>query len=166
MNDDATRGQWLDVTAAIEAAKHGIANYELDNSDEVASAMSEGRPKSALLVRRLDDPLRSYYLVPWESEEGVGLVARVDAETGELLGAATFSRPAPYPFITAAQALDLVLDEFKAGTVGELKLVWKPCRESTSPLRPLYQIPYIDRLLYMDMDGKIYSELTPLGRGG
>jgi hypothetical protein len=166
MNDEDTRGRWLDILAAIESAKQGIVGYDLENSGEVASAIRDGRPKTAFLVRRLDDPHRSYYLIPWESEEGVSLVAQVDAETGKLLGVATFSRPTPQPFITAEKALEIAMKKFQGETTGEPSLVWKPCRQSTSPLRPLYQIPHMDKLVYVDMDGTIHPELTPLGRGG
>lgn len=166
MNSDYQEYRLISRKAAIRAAKNGIATHELAISKGISSALVKGKPKSALLVRRLDDPHLSYYLVPWESNKGVGLIARVDAATAEFLGVATFMSPTPFPFITAENALDLVIQKFNRKIKSKPILVWKPCRESTSPQRPFYQIPYSDSYVYVDMNGIIYSELTPLGLGG
>ncbi len=85
----------INQAAAIKAAKKGIVTNKLAMTKEISSALVNGKPKSAFLVWHLDDPNLSYDLIPWEGEDGVGLVARVDAATAEFLGVATFTSPTP-----------------------------------------------------------------------
>ena len=78
----------------------------------------------------------------------------------------TYSRPMPSPYLKPEQAIDRVATRFPQATLGPPRLVWSPRRESTSPIRPFYQIPLDDRVVYVDMEGGILDELTPLGLGG
>jgi hypothetical protein len=43
-------------------------------------------------------------------------------------------------------------------------LVWKPCRESWSPHLPFYQIVVGPHVLYLRLDGQVFTQLTT-GRG-
>ena len=43
-------------------------------------------------------------------------------------------------------------------------LVWKPCRESWSPHLPFYQIVVGPHVLYVRLDGQVFTQLTS-GRG-
>ena len=156
---------WIGREAAIELAIRGVE--KIDRQLPQSAGLSDlGTPRSALLVLLLEHPGNGYYLVPWESEEGVGMIARVDAKTGELLGATAARDFSPYPFLSVESAIQIIQLDFPAEEIGEPRLVWKPCRESTTPSRPLFQVPFKDGSIYVDMDGKIFNELTPLGRGG
>ena len=156
---------WIDAEAAIQVALRGIEKIDLTLLQS-AEPTAIGSPRRALLVTRLDQAESAYYLVPWESEEGVGLIARVDAAAGEMLGAATVSSPTPYPFLSSERAVEILRCVYPTHEIGEPRLVWKPCRESTSPFRPLFQFRGKDESIYMDMDGGVFKALTPLGRGG
>lgn len=132
----------------------------------MAHTIQKGYPGIPLLVERLDEPLSAYYLIPWIITEGVGFVVEVDASSGIMLGETTFPKPTPSPFLSQEDAFDCVAQKFPQYTLGRIRLVWQPCRESTSPVRPFYQISFNKGILYVDMDGSIFQELTPLGRGG
>ena len=157
---------WIDATAAVDAARRGILDYGLDREPAVALTIQSGHPRAPLLVERLDEPGNAYYLIPWLITEGVVFVVEVDAASGVMLGATTFPKPTPSPFLTPDEALDCAAREFPQHTFGKPRLVWRPCRESTSPVRPFYQISFDKGVLYIDMDSSIFQELTSLGRGG
>jgi hypothetical protein len=157
---------WIDATAAVEAARQGVLDYGLIRDPAVALAIQSGRPGTPLLVERLDEPESAYYLIPWMTTEGVVFVVEVDASSGVMLEATTFPKPTLSPFLTPSEALDYVAQKFPGRTFGEPRLVWRPCRESTRPMRPFYQIPFDKGVLYVDMDGSIFPEPTPLGFGG
>lgn len=157
---------WVGGDRATEGARRGILEYGLDNDPALASAARGGQPDTPLLVDRLDDPGNAYYLVPWMTAEGVAFVVKVDASTGAMLSATTFSRPIRSPFLTPNEALDSVRRMLPHDALGRPRLVWRPCRESTNPSRPFYEIPLDEGVLYVDMDGSVIVELTPLGLGG
>ncbi len=157
---------WIDAAAAVDTARRGILDHGLDRDPAVAFAIRNGYPGSALLVKRLDKPENAYYLIPWVITEGVVFVVEVDANSGIMLGTTTFPKPSPSPFLTPDEAKDCVVRKFPQRKFGNPRLVWRPCRESTSPIRPFYEIPVNKDFLYVDMDGLIVLELTPLGLGG
>ena len=43
--------------------------------------------------------------------------------------------------------------------------VWRPCRESLSPYYPFKLVSYGDHRLYVRIDGRVFTSLTPAGRG-
>ena len=167
MTNPHTNETWIDTAAAVDAGRRGIIEYGLNREPAVALAIQSGHPGTPLLVERLDEPENAYYLIPWMTTEGVVFVVQVDASSGAMLGATTFPKPTPSPFLTPDDALDHVGRKFPQHTFGTPRLVWQPCRESTSPVRPFYQIPYSDKgVFYVDMDGSVFPEPTPLGLGG
>ena len=157
---------WIDATAAIEAAELGIHNLGLTRDPAVVHTTKSGYPASPFLVERLDKPGNAYYLIPWVVTEGVVFLANVDAVSGVMLGVTTFPRPVSSPLVTPDEAVNLAVQKFPRRAFGKPRLVWQPCRESTSPTRPFYQILSDEGTLYVDMDGSILPELTPLGLGG
>lgn len=161
-----TRGTRIDAVEAVDAARRGILDYSLDRDPSVKSALKTGHPETPLLVERLDRPGDAYYLVPWRIKEGVVFIVEVDAATGAMLASSTFPNPIPSPFLLPEEAAHFAAREFPQYTLGKPRLVWKPCRESTSSMRPFYQIPCDHGFLYVDMDGSTLLELTPLGLGG
>jgi hypothetical protein len=159
-------GPWIDPVDAVDVARRGIHDYGLDRDPIVAFTIQNGCPMTPLLVERVDKREQAYYLIPWLITEGVVFVAEVDAASGVMLGATTFSKPAPSPFLTIDEAFDIVGRKFPQRATGESRLVWRPCRESTSPMYPFYQIPFDKGFLYVNMEGSIFTELTPLDLGG
>ena len=158
--------KWIDGNVAVDIAKHSILEYGLDRDPAVEFSIQNGCPSTPLFVERLDEPENAYYLIPWMMSGDVIFVVEVDAVSGIMLGTITFQEPTPSPFLMPEKALDCVAQKFPQYTFGKPRLVWKPCRESTSPIRPFYEIPFEKGVLYVDMDGLIFTELTPLGYGG
>ena len=112
-----------------------------------APHLPPGEPGAARLVERLDGG-PAYYLVPW----GKAGIVQVDAGTGGVLGVTLFQQPAESPLLPAIEGA---------------RLVWQPCQESTSPVRPFYEVARPNgRTSYVDMSGRVLDRLTPLGKGG
>jgi hypothetical protein len=137
-----------------------ITEFEAAEAARRAPHLPPGEPGLPRLVERLDGG-PAYYLVPWEAPGGTAGLVQIEAGQGGVLGVTPFQRPGPSPLLAPEQARD-------AAAGGEvLRLVWQPCQESTSPVRPFYEIARADgRRSYVDMSGRALDRLTPLGRGG
>jgi hypothetical protein len=152
--------------AAKAAAKRGIAGVRFDSQPNVASALAAGHAGVPVLVRRLDKPASDYYLVPWADDRGIVLVIQIDAERGVMSSAAALRVPLSQLVPSAEEARDVVFDQFKQRIVGEPELVWQPCRESASPLQPLYRIAVESGEAFVGVDGSVHPCLTPFDKGG
>ncbi len=96
---------WISEAVAVTTAEHAMATQELLDEDARLAAR-DGRPDAPLLVVRLDEVDVGYYLVPWRTTEGIGLIVRVDAATGQLLGFQEFGAPLPPGLLRAEQAIE------------------------------------------------------------
>lgn len=166
MKNNRSGDQFIDIAAAIQSAEIGMSKLIPPKNSEISAFLSKSKPISALFVKRLDTPEQSYYLIPWKSSKGIGLIAQVNATSGVFLGVAEYRKPIAFPFISADRALSIANQIVSGEPIGSPVLVWKPCRESTNPQRPFYQIAYKNKNIYVDMDGNVLSNLSPLGRGG
>jgi hypothetical protein len=151
---------------ATEAAIRGIRKYGLESDPGIAAAVSDGQPGVPLLIKRFGQQEGYYYLIPWLTKEGTALIAEVDANNGMMGSVSSLAKPIPHLFLEPDKAINIVSRKFPGRKFGKPLLVWRPCRETTSPLRPLYEIPFEGGVLYVDMDGAVFPSLTPLGLGG
>ncbi len=156
---------WIDERAAVAAAKRAIETANLLSEDAERLA-HEGIPGEPLFVVRLDATDVAYYLIPWRTDAGVAAVVRVDARSGELLGIQEYEAGTSEALLTAERAVELAQTDAAADVVGTPRCVWRPCRESTTPFRPVFQIPHAGGVLFVDMSGAVHTSLTALGRGG
>lgn len=153
----------INPTQAAQAAERGLRTIE---DPEMASAYAGGHSGTALLVKRIDQPDRDYYLVPWQDQRGVVLVAQVDASSGEMSSAAVLPTPLPSIVMSPAEARRIVEARLKLRVTGEPILVWRPSRESASPLQPLYRVEVDGGEAFVGVDGSVYRSLTLFGKGG
>jgi hypothetical protein len=151
---------------AIEAAKKGLHELGLQTNARMASALDGVHVGVPLFVKRLDEPNRGYYLVPWISKAGVTLIIEVDAMTGTMSSFFPLPQAMPSLAMNAEQAIAAVSDKLGRQATGEPQLVWRPCRESSSPVRPFYQIKTAEGDVYVNMDGKVYTRLASFEKGG
>lgn len=125
-----------------------------------------GRAGDPRLVERLDQPGIAYFLVPWLVDGGeVGLI-KLEAESGRLLGFSTYSKPGKGKLLSLPESEALVRRQYPGQNVRSQRLVWQPCRQSTSPYLPFAEVVIDDRFVFVTMDGEVLEELTPLGFGG
>ena len=150
--------------AVIEAARRGIERFGLDKRPDVAAALSTGHVGELILVKRLDEPERGYYLVTWGDEQGIRLIAEVDANTVELTSAVAAAQS--QLMIDMTEARRLVLEKSSQEVLGEPQIVWHPCRESSSPYLPFYRFTTAEGMVFVRGDGALYTSLTPFGKGG
>lgn len=139
-----------------------IKDAEAAEAARRAPHLPPGEPGAPRLVERLDGG-PAYYLVPW----GTAGIIQVDAAQGGVLGVTLFQQPDPSPLLSPAQALEAAAGGDLETTLTGVRLVWQPSQESTSPVRPFYEIAWSDgRKAYVDMSGRALDRLTPLGKGG
>lgn len=167
MSDEKyTPEKWIDEKTIKKIAKRELVGYSIRRNHTIENFVHQGSLGTPLLVERIDKSNSAYYLVPWEITEGIVFLIEIDAKEGHLLGIVTYPKPIKFLFLSRSKALEAVSAKFPHYTFVKPKLVWKPCQESTSPIRPFYQIQFQKGNIYVDMEGLIYGDLTPLGKGG
>ncbi|MEB3361000.1 MAG: hypothetical protein VKI42_02615 [Synechococcaceae cyanobacterium] len=173
----------ISAKQTLELASAALNDYRLQES-ELGASFREGRLGRPVLVQRLDRPNDYYYLTPWEQSDGIMGFLDVDARFGVFKSARAFSHPERELLIGARSSrglLEAITRRLNHKTFelpneqGRFKvfpgtycippvLVWKPCRESWSPHLPFYQIVVGPHVLYVRLDGQVFSQLTT-GRG-
>jgi hypothetical protein len=157
---------FISPMVAIRAAERGLQKIDFDKNPDLAATYLGGHAGVPLLVTRLDQPDRDYYLVPWQDQRGIVLVVQVDASSGDMLSAAVLPAPMARIAMTPDEARRVVETRLKQHILSEPKLVWRPSRESVSQLQPLYQIAVDGGDVFVDVDGSVHQSLTPFGKGG
>ena len=143
-------------------------------SSRLRVALDSVEAKLAYLVQRLDDPDLYYYIVTFQASAKETARVVVDAFNGTLRQASGIEREGDSlkPYIPAPAALarlhsyaevapDALRFRVRTGTVGQHPvLVWKPCKQSTSPFLPFYQLSIGDSFVYYRVDGEEFDALT------
>jgi len=150
----------------MQEARRGLQNVRLEHDPPAAAARAAGHAGTPLFVTRLDTPKHDYYLVPWQDQRGIVFVVQVDAWSGIMSSSAVLPSPLPRLVMSPEEARRLVADRLGRTVIGEPDLVWQPCRESASPLQPLYHVALDNGEAFVGVDGSIYPSLTPFGKGG
>jgi hypothetical protein len=173
----------ISAKQTLELAANGLKDYGILES-EFGASFREGRLGRPMLVHRLDRPNDYYYLTPWEQSDGIMGFLDVDARFGQFKSARTLSQPERDLLIgprSSRGLLEAITRRINHKTFelpneqGRFKvypgtycippvLVWKPCRESWSPHLPFYQIVIGPHVLYVRLDGQVFTQLTT-GRG-
>ena len=137
------QGKMISETEAIDIA------YEF-------LGIQENKDAFGYLVWRLDQLDKAYWLVMIGSQQSIHTVANVDAASGALLEWANLSEPNTWSLLTPEQVSTFIGDI----EVQEMRLVWKPCQASLSPLYPLWEVRITGNIIYVDHQGKIWHELS------
>jgi len=142
---------------ACDVLLNAIADRRLHYSaalTEVESAYQAGEPQ---LVSRLDVPGAHYYLIPLLRANSQVALGRVDAQQGSFMGfsSSAGSEPALHDARGLRYASPQVVPD----------LVWRPCRESPSPLEPFHRVIGPDGIAFRSQAGRTFSALTPFGAG-
>jgi hypothetical protein len=148
----------IDARTAVEEASRGLHSVL---GDAAVRSLAQAHPGTPLLVARIDDPNGDYYLVPWENERGVAVIVQVNARSGAMASLAELPSPQPGIVITPDDAVRAV-----PNARGIPRLVWQPCRESSSAFLPFYRIDTGEGAVFVRGDGRVFQTLTPFGRGG
>jgi len=159
--------------SAIEEAQRAAAAL-LQTSARWRPGLAAREPDTPLLVQRLDRYDDYYYIVPFKRGHAETARLVIDATTGKFTEASAIEKEgeslAPYkPPLSPLDAcygrpLDLPAVRnrvLRQGTIGKhAVLVWRPCKESSSPLLPFHLLTIGDRVVYVRVDGQIFDELT------
>ena len=123
--------------------------------------LSETVPVWGWVVRRLDQPGKSYYLAVFGGEDEAVAAAVVDIWDGAVQITVELSGHAQLA-VDEVRALELA--GLGAGSAAEL--VWRPCRASYSPLYPIWAVRKGEETIYVDQQGRIWSALDTGSPGG
>jgi hypothetical protein len=176
----------ISPATAQARAMAGLEQWGLVTRDDWRRALPVGRiaPREPFLVQRLDDQ-SFYYLVPIGSPDpkgGVGAVVRVDAFTGEYLETSAVSAADTHNSRSwGTRAADLGSEAATRAKIAEQRVplpglgghliappegvgvhpsfVWRPCRESLSPIMPFRLITIGDRVFYLRLDDVLFDAL-------
>lgn len=164
---------------AIEFSQIGLRRYNLFQYGFIDRALKNAVPGKPTLVNETDQLNAYYYLVPYEVGKAVIVHTKVDARFGGFRGLQLLNKPLPNPFLSKDRALKLILGKrFELpDVVGRVilfpgivsvapMLVWRPCLESMSPYLPFYQINVGPHVIYIRVDGEVFTKLTPAAFGG
>jgi hypothetical protein len=170
----------LAVLITAEEAVHRAqtaAQELLRRSDRWRIALVSADPGTPLCVQRLDLDDSYYYIVPYriKTRETARLI--VDAATGQFTDAGGIEThdASLAPYVDPVAALERYHGRslelpgvgkriIRPGTVGHHPVaVWKPCRQSTSPSSPFFQMSVGDRLVYLSADGRKWFDALTTG---
>lgn len=173
----------LPAVLAMELARRGLEEYRLADSQYARATLANGDFGTPRLVQRLDRANEFYYLTPWERDGAILGMIDIDARFGFFKSMGLLAQPAPNWIIAAGgrryrESIARLVDNkrfelangkgrftvFPATYCIAPVLVWKPCRESWSPHLPFYQLAVGSNLLYVRVDGRVFTQLTS-GRG-
>lgn len=150
---------------AAAAAQNAVRQLRGHDHQALAEAIASAVLQTPVFVRMLDRPNQSYYLAPWRSARGIVAIVQVDAASGAMRSAAMFPEPLVELLLPKDRARSLARAAGWPAT-GEPELVWRACRESTSPFHPLYRFESGQGEVYVTTNGMVCDRLTSLGRGG
>lgn len=167
----------IDPKLVVDALKKDIERFALHETKATAR-VARAKFGAPLLVRRLDDEKKFYYLTPSLDGSSVIGYAQTDALHGNLESLYALKRAAK-PFELDAkkieaslvnQRIELAQEKglFKLAK-GQFKveptLVWRPCRQAYSPHLPFWRIMAGPFIFYKRIDGPVFSALTLNGKG-
>ena len=98
----------LDRGQAIKFSETGLEKYALLEDKRVEAAVKGTQPGKPQAVLRLDQRNTYYYLVPWESKEGVTALTQVDARFGTFLSLHLREKPIRKEFLSRDDVLERV----------------------------------------------------------
>jgi len=166
---------------AVRHAGDGLRAHGLLDQVRYRAEFEDANAAEPVLVQRLDRIDSFYYIVPLQTAGVTALIILVNARTGEFMQSA----------IRAAEKDDLLADWVDRSAASKLvigkkvdlpedsgaihfrpeatcqspALVWKPCRESYSPLYPFHLFTTGAPQIYVRTDGEVFTELHDGGRG-
>lgn len=165
---------------AKENAVKAIEQYEFNKEEFLLGVLDGAVPEKTMLVQHLDFEDEFYYIVQMISpNKEIAALVSVDGKDGKFnqAGFAQKDKPIYCDFIER-NAIPEILgkkiplpgkDEYlyvHPETVSVYPtLVWKPCAESLTPYLPFFQVLIKDKLVYVRVDGKLFTELT-IDKGG
>jgi hypothetical protein len=133
-----------------------------------------------ILVQRLDLPDSFYYIIGAGESQRVQGAVMLDAKTGNYLQSAVHADPKGSLFAIRPRA---EVARSIIGTTVELPnlaglvpirqeavcqyptMVWKPCRQSLSPLYPFHLFTVGEQRIYVRIDGKVFTQLDAPWKG-
>jgi hypothetical protein len=174
------RGELLRAAQATARAEESLKAYGLDSRENYSQALRRAKFAEGVLVQRLDLADTFYWIVPATEGSLNTLAVAVDAKSGLYMQSAVRANPEVnlLQFRSGEEVAKSII-----GTVVELPdggvrvpvrrealcqyptLVWRPCRESLSPMYPFHMFTIGSERIYVRIDGAIFTSLHTGDRG-
>jgi hypothetical protein len=164
---------------AAQRAHEALRAYGLAERPAYEKVLGRALTGEPVLVQRLDLPDSFYWITPMRAGDETPLAVLIDARSGLYMQSAVHTgEGSVFRMRPRAQVMKTLV-----GTVVELPawrgrvavreeaicpyptLVWKPCRESLSPLYPFHMFTIGADRIYVRVDGAVFTSLTEGGRG-
>ncbi|MBS0527444.1 MAG: PepSY domain-containing protein [Proteobacteria bacterium] len=116
------------------------------------ASISEAAALTTDLVERLDGG-EPYFLVSLGKPDGTGVVATVNALTGEVMSSASLQGVDRHRLPDRDQAIRSAAFPGDA----QARRVWLPSRATRSPFYPLWELTAGARRAYVDTNGKVWD---------
>lgn len=155
---------WISPEKAIKNAINSLDRVEIKKPPNSISKMIDGTPSPPFFVRRLLKK-SAYFLVPWKYNEKVAFIIQINARNGQFEGITFFNKRRKSLIISSESALDCAKKAYPKESFVNKGLVWKPCRESTTPISPFHLFESENLRVFVGMNCKTYRFLTRLGKG-
>lgn len=163
-----------------DRATKALKDHKIPGRKFLPKKLKKAKPGKPLLVKCIDRKDDYYYIVPMRGSDAryYGLVS-INAYSGEYKQS-TFPKRKGYlkkyrPFAKKEIRQRLNEEISLSGIIKEKlsvkdlqilpTLVWMPCNESLSPFYPFQVVSAGDLLLYVRIDGKIFTHLSTDGKG-
>jgi hypothetical protein len=152
--------QLLETKQVLEYANNAWKT-EWFRAPTFQEVLKETNASQPFLVQRLDCANSVYYLVPMQKEELIPAVIMIDGSSGSYNEAVLrdetrrlFQVDSPEAARKLVAAKNIPIPDTPPG------LVWKPCRESSTPLCPFYMFTHGGDHIYVRTDdGSVFTEL-------
>ena len=156
-----------------QALKYARAGADEFKDSPLRVAFNRAVPKDPRLVQRIDRNDSFYFIVSFTIGDRETSRVILDAFDGTLEEAAGIEKEGESltPYLTEREAMSTLFVESSAkkkwettlrqGTIGlHPVLVWKPCRQSSSPFMPFYQFSTGRSFVYLRVDRQLSEALT------
>jgi hypothetical protein len=154
---EVLEGRVIPIKEALGYAFKWIKEYRLDEM-EAFRILKEAKPSPPLLV---NEKLGGYYIIPFTTRESASVAMIINAYTGNLQEAGSFTIPVKY--LSQVKAIKIAARYLGKGEPEEAKaeLIFKRGKQTSNRYLPLWNVTIGDRVLQITQRGSIFTKELP-----
>lgn len=158
----------LEPTLVLKQAQTDTA--ALAATGEWSAALSHAQVRDPLLVADPTPAGKDYYLVDFRTGDHSTARMTYNARTGRLVGVSGITDTADYlpDAMLATDVPDMLTRRMGLDAASirvDPTLTWKPCDQSHTRFQPFYVVHDGTSIVYVRVDGEVFTRLTRIGAG-